>query len=107
MNKLIIVIIVFELILCLISAIGSIVWNAQHGENYDYFIEKRTSPFWEGVLSFFTLFILLNTMIPISLIISLEMVKFAQAYFIDSDIDMKKDGIYSKTYNSSLNEELG
>lgn len=77
MNKLIIVIIIFELILCLICAIGSTVWNSQNGENYDYFIEKRASPFWEGFLSFFTIFILLNTMIPISLIISLEMVKFA------------------------------
>lgn len=47
-------------------------------------------------------------MIPISLIISLEMVKFTQSYFIDNDIDMRdSENNFSKTFNSSLNEELG
>lgn len=46
-------------------------------------------------------------MIPISLIISMEMVKFTQAYFIDNDIDMRVGSSYSKTYNSSINEDLG
>lgn len=36
-------------------------------------------------LNFFSYFILLNTMIPISLIVSLEMVKVVQAYFIAND----------------------
>ena len=106
-NKLILIIIIVELILCLIIMIGSIVWNSRHGESYNYFIPKRYHSFTEGVLAFFTVFILLNTMIPISLIISLEMVKFTQAYFIDNDVDMRKDGLPSKTYNSSINEELG
>lgn len=48
-------------------------------------------------------------MIPISLIISLEMVKVTQAMFINQDEDMKnqKDGRFSKAFNSTLNEELG
>jgi len=48
-------------------------------------------------------------MIPISLIISLEMVKVIQAFFINSDEDMKnkEEGRYSKAFNSTLNEELG
>lgn len=72
----IIIIILFELILCLIIMIGSSIWNENNGDKYDYFIPKRYNSFYEGVLAFFTMFILLNTMIPISLIISLEMVKF-------------------------------
>ena len=57
----------------------------------------------------FSIFILLASMIPISLIISLEMVKVIQAFFINSDEDMKnkEDGRYSKAFNSTLNEELG
>lgn len=106
-NKLILIIIVFELILCFIIFIGSWIWNNSKGDDYDYFIPKRMNGFSEGILAFFTMFILLNTMIPISLIISLEMVKFTQAYFIDQDIDMRKGDQMSKTYNSSINEELG
>lgn len=88
--------------------IGSWTWNEQNASNFDYFIEKRYEAFFEGVLAFFTMFILLNTMIPISLIISLEMVKFTQSFFIDNDIDMRNsEGQFSKSYNSSLNEELG
>lgn len=46
-------------------------------------------------------------MIPISLIISLEMVKYVQSYYIDQDIKMKKDTQMSKCFNQSINEELG
>lgn len=88
MNKLIIVIIIFELLLCLVCCIGSIVWNVNYGDNYSYFVQKRYSGGLEGVFTFLTVFILLNTMIPISLIISLEMVKFMQTYFVDNDMDM-------------------
>lgn len=56
--------------------IGAIVWNQENGEKYSYFILQRYNGVLEGILTFFTVFILLNTMIPISLIISLEMVKF-------------------------------
>ena len=56
--------------------IGSWIWNNNNASDYDYFIPERGNGFSEGILAFFTMFILLNTMIPISLIISLEMVKF-------------------------------
>lgn len=68
--------------------IGSFVWNNKNADNFDYFIPKWYSNITESVLSFFTVYILLSNMIPISLIISLEMVKFAQAYFVDNDLDM-------------------
>ena len=63
----------------------------------------------EALLVMFSIFILLASMIPISLIISLEMVKVIQAFFINSDEDMKnkEEGRYSKAFNSTLNEELG
>ena len=52
------------------------VFNESHAADYDYFFPERYEPVVEGILAVFTVFILLNTMIPISLIISLEMVKF-------------------------------
>lgn len=40
--------------------------------------------------SFLTYFILLNTMIPISLIVSLEFVHLFQCYFIEQDDDLAR-----------------
>lgn len=47
--------------------------------------------------------------VPISLIITLEMVKFIQAFFINVDamIFDEERGIEAKVQSSNLNEELG
>ena len=63
----------------------------------------------DSVLSFFTYILLLNTMIPVSLIITLELVKIVQGLFIGADAESysfnrKK---YITTNSVSLNEELG
>ena len=63
----------------------------------------------DSILSFFTYLLLLNTMIPISLIITLELVKIIQGLFIWVDVEAysfsrKK---YITTNSVSLNEELG
>ena len=54
-------------------------------------------------------FIEYSTIIPISLIVSVEIVKLAQSYFIDFDKLMysqaKERGVLAK--NTVLNEELG
>ena len=107
-NKLILLLIGVQLVMCLVVFIGSSVWNSLKAEDYEYYIPIRYKPIGEAFLVIFTVFVLLNTIIPISLIISLEMVKWIQAYFIDNDVDMvNKEGRHSKTYNSTLNEELG
>ena len=63
----------------------------------------------DSILSFFTYFLLLNTMIPVSLIVTLELVKIIQGSFIS--MDAKSYSFLRKkfiTTNSvSLNEELG
>jgi phospholipid-transporting ATPase len=63
----------------------------------------------DGFLVFLTYFTLMNTMIPISLIVSIEIVKMFQKYFIEKDQLMyssyRKRKVEVKT--ASLNEELG
>ena len=108
-NLLIIGLIGFELVLCIAGAIGSLVWNIRYNDLYNEFIPVRYTAFGEAVTLFFTLFILLTSMIPISLIISLDMVKLMQAYFINCDEDMY-DAVekrHSQAFSSSLMEELG
>ena len=55
-------------------------WYLEYPEDYDF---KLFS-----FLTFFSYFLLYNTMIPISLIVSLEFVKVFQSYFMQSDEEM-------------------
>ena len=63
----------------------------------------------DSVLNFFTYLLLLNTMIPVSLIVTLELIKIIQGVFIRMDAKsysfVRKKFI--KTNSVSLNEELG
>jgi len=62
-----------------------------------------------SVLSFFTYFLLMNTLLPISLQVALEVVKLIQAYFIDVDAYMfswERDKLV-KCQTASIVEDLG
>lgn len=61
------------------------------------------------VETIFRYFLLLNTLIPISLIVTIEMVKLVQAYFIVNDAQMycQDRDRPAKVSAASLNEELG
>ena len=108
-NRLIIVILIFQIVVCLISAILNIAWNSQNLRHYKLFVPESQTVFVEGIFLFLTMMILTGTMIPISLIVSLEMVKLVQAYFINNDQDMyfAENNRFCKVFTSSLNEELG
>ena len=114
MNSGLIIIFVVQFILCCLSVIFRGVYYKANLENAD---KEPTTSFGyaeknyitESLLNFFTYLLLLNTLIPISLIITLEVVKLIQGFFMSSD-----PGCYSKlrkkwlTPNSvSLNEECG
>ena len=61
------------------------------------------------LVTYFTYILLLNTMIPISLIITLEIAKMVQGYFISVDVDGYSHvrQKFIKAASVSLNEELG
>lgn len=63
-----------------------------------------------GLLSIFTLLTLYSTIIPISLYVSIEMIKFIQStQFINKDLNMyhRDTGNFALARTSNLNEELG
>lgn len=99
----------FQVILCFSLAVFKFFWSYRNEKNYRDHIPSDESPLISALIGLGTLFVLTNSMIPISLIISLEMVKMAQAYFISNDEDMysEENDRYSKVFTSSLNEELG
>lgn len=105
----ILLLVAFEAILCLILFIGASIWNSKYDEFYSQFIPKRYSYGSESLVTIFTGLVLFNTIVPISLVISLEMVKVIQAYFISKDEDMLDPvvGRYSRARSTQLNEDLG
>ncbi|KAI0060491.1 calcium transporting ATPase [Artomyces pyxidatus] len=107
--------IVFLFILLLALSVGSTVGSSIRSwffaEKQWYLLETtslggRAKGFIEDILTFIILY---NNLIPISLIVTMEVVKFQQAQLINSDLDM----YYAKTdtpalcRTSSLVEELG
>ena len=110
MNRLLIFIFLVQCLLCIISAILSGVFYTKNLKNADklmaYIYYSYTI---ESGLSFFTFLLLLNTMIPISLIITLEVVKLIQGLFmmVDSQGYSHLRDKYIKANTFNLNEELG
>uniref|UniRef100_A0A4W5JWT6 Phospholipid-transporting ATPase n=1 Tax=Hucho hucho TaxID=62062 RepID=A0A4W5JWT6_9TELE len=86
------------LAISLVCSIGQTIWKYQYDGGAANF-----------GLNFLTFIILFNNLIPISLLVTLEVIKFTQAFFINWDTDM----LYEPTNTpavartSNLNEELG
>jgi magnesium-transporting ATPase (P-type) len=74
MNRLVIYVVIAQQILCGIIAIVGSFWYRDY-ENEDYYLPFGYTTAVNGVITYFTFFLLLNTMLPISLIVSLEIVK--------------------------------
>ena len=82
---------------------GEVIKN--NGDNHDYVSgNDDRGNFFFNVLTFVILY---NNLIPISLLVTLEFVKFIQANFINNDNDMEYEGTYALARTSNLNEELG
>lgn len=110
-NKQILFLFILMLVMSLISTIGNCIRTWFFSEQ-DWYLElgvempNKARQFVENILTFIILY---NNLIPISLIMTMEVVKFQQAQFINSDLDM----YYAPTdtpavcRTSSLVEELG
>uniref|UniRef100_A0A672U9R6 Phospholipid-transporting ATPase n=1 Tax=Strigops habroptila TaxID=2489341 RepID=A0A672U9R6_STRHB len=92
----------------LICSIGSAIWNRRH-TGRDWYLDLNYGGASNFGLNFLTFIILFNNLIPISLLVTLEVVKFVQAYFINWDIDMHYEptDTAAMARTSNLNEELG
>ncbi|XP_068123079.1 phospholipid-transporting ATPase IB isoform X4 [Hyperolius riggenbachi] len=96
------------LVMALVSSVGAWLWNKKYWETNWYLDsnEAISNNFGYNLLTFIILY---NNLIPISLLVTLEVVKFTQALFINWDRDM----YYAETdtpamaRTSNLNEELG
>lgn len=107
-NKQVLLIFAFQLFLCSFCAVANRIWVGDHKEKATYLSFTR-SPAEESAWAWVTFLILYNNLIPISLYVTVEVVKVIQATFIDSDIEMyyAKNNTPAQARTSNLNEELG
>ncbi|KAI8369516.1 uncharacterized protein BYT42DRAFT_521510 [Radiomyces spectabilis] len=96
-------------VLCLICSIAaSIVYNGHSSANY-FEQPDAESATMEGFLMFWTTLVIYQNIIPISLYISVQIVKTASAYFIHTDLDMYNEKLdqacIPKTWN--ISDDLG
>ncbi|XP_062838289.1 phospholipid-transporting ATPase VD [Anolis carolinensis] len=96
-------------VMCSVVAVGRGIWLSNHPGQYVYNSGKQFEPVWGGFLMFWTMIILLQVLIPISLYVSIELVKLGQIYFIQNDIDLYHEPTDTKIQCGSLNvaENLG
>ncbi|XP_025986710.2 probable phospholipid-transporting ATPase IA isoform X10 [Solenopsis invicta] len=96
------------LLLCILSTIFNVVWTNANKDGLWYLglKEEMSKNFIFNLLTFIILF---NNLIPISLQVTLEVVRFVQATFINMDIEMyhPETDTPAMARTSNLNEELG
>ncbi|XP_039400743.1 phospholipid-transporting ATPase IC isoform X1 [Mauremys reevesii] len=110
MNYMVYTIFIVLILLSAGLAIGHTYWEQQIGNTSWYLYDGEDySPPYRGFLNFWGYIIVLNTMVPISLYVSVEVIRLGQSYFINWDLQMyysEKD-TPAKARTTTLNEQLG
>uniref|UniRef100_A0A3Q1H4J5 Phospholipid-transporting ATPase n=1 Tax=Anabas testudineus TaxID=64144 RepID=A0A3Q1H4J5_ANATE len=98
------------LAISLVCSVGQTIWKYQYGNDAWYMdLNCKNGGAANFGLNFLTFIILFNNLIPISLLVTLEVIKFIQAFFINWDTDMlyEPTNTPAMARTSNLNEELG
>ncbi|TNN88853.1 Phospholipid-transporting ATPase IB [Liparis tanakae] len=97
------------LVMALISSVGAAIWNDKHTEESCWYLSRAGDISTNFAYNLLTFIILYNNLIPISLLVTLEVVKFTQALFINWDMEMyhSETDTPAMARTSNLNEELG
>uniref|UniRef100_H2YBK6 Phospholipid-transporting ATPase n=1 Tax=Ciona savignyi TaxID=51511 RepID=H2YBK6_CIOSA len=107
MNKLVWLIFAFLLLLATVTAVGNTIW-----ERYVVYMPWASyapNEYMSGFLMFWSYIIILNTVVPISLFVSIEFIRVGQSWFINFDRAMyyEKKDLPALARTTTLNEELG
>jgi len=103
-NRIVIIIVIFVILLAIFNAVAYKIWQRQ--EPNMWYLANTSVAFFPSFTSFIIMF---NTMIPLSLYVSLEIVKLAQMFFLHADLDMydEESDTPCEPRTSTINEELG
>ncbi|KAM4829760.1 putative phospholipid-transporting ATPase IM [Thomomys bottae] len=112
MNTLVLWIFGFLVCLGIILAIGNSFWENEVGGRFRAFLfwnEGEKNSIFSGFLTFWSYIIILNTVVPISLYVSVEVIRLGHSYFINWDRKMyyPRKATPAEARTTTLNEELG
>ncbi|XP_022238168.1 probable phospholipid-transporting ATPase VA [Limulus polyphemus] len=114
MNRDIIWCIVILVVLCFAGATGSSLWlsSYEHRENISFIPFEHKywfNPSVDGVIQFWTFVIILQVMIPISLYVTIELIKLGQVFHIHHDVELYDEHTNKRIECRALNipEDLG
>uniref|UniRef100_A0A8C5KLF5 Phospholipid-transporting ATPase n=1 Tax=Jaculus jaculus TaxID=51337 RepID=A0A8C5KLF5_JACJA len=100
-------------LMCLIGAIGHSLWNGTFNDHPPFDVPDANGNFLPlalgGFYMFLTMIILLQVLIPISLYVSIELVKLGQVFFLHNDLDLYDEDADLSIQCRALNitEDLG
>ncbi|XP_077396003.1 phospholipid-transporting ATPase VD isoform X2 [Festucalex cinctus] len=96
------------IIMCLTTAIGHGLW-LKRLQNAFFLVDEEIPPALAGFYVFWTMIIVLQVLIPISLYVSIEIVKLGQIYFIQNDLALYNEHADCRIQCRALNitENLG
>uniref|UniRef100_A0A3B4D339 Phospholipid-transporting ATPase n=1 Tax=Pygocentrus nattereri TaxID=42514 RepID=A0A3B4D339_PYGNA len=112
MNTLVLWIFGFLVCMGVILAIGNAVWEREVGFLFQSYLpwDPPVDNFlFSAFLSFWSYVIILNTVVPISLYVSVEVIRLCHSYFINWDRRMfcNRSSTPAEARSTTLNEELG
>nr|XP_053641059.1 phospholipid-transporting ATPase ID-like isoform X3 [Cherax quadricarinatus]XP_053641062.1 phospholipid-transporting ATPase ID-like isoform X3 [Cherax quadricarinatus] len=117
LNFIILGIVFFLLSMCLFCTVACGIWEMLTGQYFRVYLpwDSLIPPDPAGgatviaLLVFFSYTIVLNTVVPISLYVSVEVIRLCQSFLINWDDNMYyvKSGTHAKARTTTLNEELG
>ena len=110
MNSEILNIFLLQVTLCIFAAIYYTLWFSTCKDQSYLELKYASTPL--SIIffsSFFTWMLLLTNFVPISLLVTLEMVRYIQAFLISNDLLLycEENDIAAVVQSSNLNEELG
>ncbi|KAM9353829.1 phospholipid-transporting ATPase ID [Symphorus nematophorus] len=112
MNTLVLWIFGFLVCMGVILAVGNAVWEREVGSLFQSYLpwDPPVDNFlFSAFLSFWSYVIILNTVVPISLYVSVEVIRLGHSYFINWDQEMfcSQCNTAAEARTTTLNEELG
>jgi phospholipid-transporting ATPase len=112
-NKCLSIVFFTQAALCTISVFGVIAWDSMYEAFLPYMssdkVSSREMVIPQFIGDWITFLILFNNFVPISLYVTMEMVHYVQASYINNDNEMYHDetNTPAKALTSNLNEDLG
>ncbi|XP_034026702.1 phospholipid-transporting ATPase ID-like [Thalassophryne amazonica] len=111
MNVLVICIFGFLAFMCTILAIGNTFWEINEGSQFTVFLPRQdgNDATLSAFLTFWSYVIILNTVVPISLYVSVEIIRLGNSFYIEWDRKMyhTRSDTPAEARTTTLNEELG